>query len=116
ATADLFIDKQGIDDPPAVLDHPVFEDLDESGLGIEFDLAALDSVGEGERIALWRKVMRYRQLRLCAGRQPIRAEVGYAGNLGQLDTLHCRSSIDDPAALDVQIRGAFLQNGASDRE
>ena len=37
ATAYLLVDELWIDDRPAILDHPVFEQLDETGFGIDFE-------------------------------------------------------------------------------
>jgi hypothetical protein len=57
ASAYLLIRQHRIDDPAAVLDDPVFQDLGKSGLDIELDVRSLKPIGERERIALRRTMM-----------------------------------------------------------
>ena len=38
AAADLLVDEQRVDHPAAILNHPVFQQADVSGLGIELQM------------------------------------------------------------------------------
>jgi len=48
AAANLFIDQLRIDDGAAVLDAPMVDELDEAGVGVDFEVARLNAVGESE--------------------------------------------------------------------
>nr|WP_245448118.1 hypothetical protein [Bradyrhizobium nitroreducens] len=114
AAAELFVDQHRIDDAAAILDDEMLQELDEPGLDIDLQRAALDAVGEGKGIALRREMMAHGQLRLCAGRQGVRAEIGDARDLGDRQTGLARRSVHDLAVDDVERRWLLLQNECGD--
>src|SRR5262249_55896647 len=49
AAANLLVDELRVDDRAAVLHAPVLEQLYDPGVGVDFEVARLHAVGEGER-------------------------------------------------------------------
>src|SRR5260221_10240213 len=47
--ADLLVDKLRVDDGAAIFHAPVLQQFHETGVGVDFEVARLDTVGEGER-------------------------------------------------------------------
>src|SRR5262249_60877716 len=83
AAANLLVDELRVDDRAAVLHAPVLEQLYDTGVGVDFEVARLHAVGEGERPGARHIVAGRHQLRLEARRQRVRTEIGDAGELVQ---------------------------------
>ena len=86
AAANLFVDQLRIDDGAAILDAPVPQQFDEAGVGVDFEIARLDAVGEGEGPAARHVMARHHQFGLEAGRQGVGAEIGDARQLIEAET------------------------------
>src|SRR5262249_37044189 len=76
AAANLLVDELRVDDRAAVLHAPVLEQLYDTGVGVDFEVARLHAVGEGERPGARHIVAGRHQLRLEARRQRVRTEIG----------------------------------------
>nr|WP_246788795.1 hypothetical protein [Bradyrhizobium sp. CIR48] len=110
AAAELFVHEHRIDDAATILDDEMLQELNEASLDIHLQRAALDAVGESERIALRREVMAHGELRLRARRQRIGAEIGDACDFGDRQARVPRACIDDLAIEDIERRWLLLQN------
>ena len=114
AAAELLVHQHRIDDPAAILDDEMLQHLDEAGLDVDLQRTALDAVGEGERIALWREMMAHGELGLRARRQRVGAEIGDARDLGDRHPLVSRAGVDDLAIDDVECRWLLLEDERGD--
>src|SRR6266511_5241374 len=81
AAANLLVDELWVDHSAAILDAPVLEQRHDPGVGVYFEIARLDAVGESERPGARHVVARRHQFRLEAGRQRVGTEIGDAGEL-----------------------------------
>src|SRR5262249_45100738 len=112
AAADLLVDELRVDDGAAVLYAPVLQQRDEAGVGVDFEVACLYAVGEGEREGARYIMARGHHLGLEAGRQRVGPEVDDARNLVEADTLAAGCGIDNHAVSDVERRRLRLQDRA----
>ena len=110
AAADLLVDELRVDHGAAILDHPMAQQLDEPGLGIDFEIGRLDAVGERERVGARHVMAGRHQLGLEAGRQGVGAKIGDARDLIERDALASAIGVDHDAGADVELSGFGLQN------
>ena len=82
---DLLVDQLRIDDGAAILDHPVLQQFDEAGVGIDLQPRGLNAVGEGERIFAGHKMPRRHQFGLDARRQRVGPEIDDPRQFVQFD-------------------------------
>ena len=111
AAADLLVDELRVDDRAAILDHPVLEQADEAGVGIDLQPGALDAICEGEGIFARYEMAHRHHLSLEARRQGVGAEIDDPAQLGQADALTAAFGIDDILADDVQAVRFGLKDG-----
>ena len=97
--AHLLVDQHRIQDPTAVLDRPVLEQLDEAGFDVDFDIRRLHAVGKDERIVALGIVARHHQFGRKTRRQRVRTEVGNAPEFGQRQHCLIGSGVDDGIAV-----------------
>ena len=81
--ANLLVHQHRVDDAPAIFHRPVFQQLDEAGLGIDLDVGRLHAVREDERVVALRVVARHHQFGREAARQGVGPEVGDAAEFGE---------------------------------
>ena len=82
AAAHLLVGQLRVDHAPAVLDHPVLQQADEAGVGVDLDMGAVDAVGEDVEIIDQTEASRMRQQGLHAVGQLADLEVADAADLG----------------------------------
>ena len=110
AAAHLLIHKLRIDHRAAIFHAPMLQELDEAGIGIDFQIGRLDAVGEGEGPAARHIMARRHHLGLEAGRQRIGPEIADARNFGERDALARRAFVDHDAFIYVERLGLRLQD------
>ena len=110
---DLAFDHAGIDHRSAVLARNPAQDLDEAGLGIDFDHAQMRGAGEGEVLLRLEAVLRL-QTRASPIGQPGRFAIGDLGDFAQRpvgcagDADHAAFNDDALGAGVVEVRGDDL--------
>ncbi len=114
ATADLLVDQLRIDDPAAIFDHPMLQQLDKTAVGIDLEPAGLDPVGKGEGIFAGNEMAGRHQLGLNARRQRVRPEIDDPRQLLQIDPRRAVIGVHDRIVDDVEFRGRGLQDRCRD--
>ena len=102
AAAHLLVGQLRIDDAPAVLHHPVLEQLHEARVHVHLDVGAVDAVGEDVEIISQMEAPRVRQQGLRAPGQLGQLEVADAADLRQRQALGPAGAIDHHAVDDVE--------------
>ena len=114
AAADLLVDQLRIDDGAAILHHPVPQQPDKAGIGVDFEPGRLHAVGEGERIFARHEMPGRHQLGLDAGRQRVRPEIDDSRQLAQFDAGGAIPGVHDRIADDIELGGRRLQDRGGD--
>ncbi len=114
AAADLLVDQTRIDDGATILDHPVFEQLDEAGLDIDLEPASLDAVGEGEGIGARRVMACRHQFWPDSIRQLVATEIHGLAQIGERHALGSSAGVDYHAVSDIQACRGRLQQRPRD--
>ena len=116
AAADLLVDELRVDHPAAILHAPVLQELDETGLGIDLQVARLYPVGEGERIVRGDEVARLHQLARQVLRQCVAAEIDDPAKLLERHARLAAGLVADLAIDDVEFIRRALQHRGGDRQ
>src|SRR5262249_48271958 len=111
--ADLLVHEQWIYNGAAVLDAPVPEQLHETRVRVDFNVARLHAVGEGEGPGARHVVARRHELRLKSRRQRVGTEIGDAGELVQRKPFVAAVAIDHGAVAEVEVLRFGLQDRGS---
>ena len=104
-TPDLLVDQLRIDNRAAVLDHPVLQQFDEAGVGIDLQPRGLYTVSKGEGILSRDKMPCRHQFGPNAGRQRIGAKINDPGQLTQFNARRAIADVHDIIVDDVEFAG-----------
>ena len=93
-----------------------FEQLDEAGVGVDFQPGGLNAIGEGERIFARHEMARRHQFGLDARRQRVGPEIDDPREFAQLHARRAIAGIHDRIVDDVEFGRRGLQDGGRDIE
>src|SRR5262245_48532572 len=110
APAYLLVGELRIDHSPAVLRHPVLEQADETRVGIDLHVGAVDAVGEDVEVVDQPGTTRMRKDRLHAARQLADLVMADATDLGECQAFHAVRTINDEPVDDVERAGLGLRS------
>ncbi len=105
AAPHLLVDQQRVDDPAAILDHPMVEQLDDPGLHVDLEPAGLDAVGEGEGELLGDEMARLHEFARRVLRQCVATEIDEAAELRERHARLAGRTVDDLAHRDIERSG-----------
>ena len=114
AAAHLLVGQLRVDNAAAVFHHPVLQQADEAGVGVDLDVGAVDAVGENVEVVDQAEAAGVRQQWLHAVGQLADLVVADAADLGQRQPLPAVAAIDDHAIDDVERVGLGLQQHAGE--
>ena len=109
AAANLFVGELRIDHPAAILHHPMPEQLDEPGVGIDLHIGALNAVGEDIKGIGQPETARHGQDRLQGVGQFAELKMADPANLRQRNADCFAARIDHIAIDDVERAGFGLK-------
>src|SRR4029078_10742645 len=115
-TPDLLIDQLRVDDRAAILHHPMLQQLDEAGIGIDLQPGSLHAIGKCKGIFARDELPRRYQFWLKAGRQGVGTEINDPGQFPQFDAWSAITDIHNAIVDDIQLTRRRLQYGCSDTE
>ena len=116
AAAHLLVHQERVDDPAAVVDRPLAEQLDEAGLAVDLDVARLHAVGHVVHLVVGDEARAHRKLHVEVARQRVLPEISDAADVGEADHGLAGARVDHLAVGDGERVRRRLRDGAGERE